>query len=113
MVTHSRCARFGYQARPGALASLVVPNRCSCRDDFPDRVRVSWGDPFPLVHHDNGDLSISPWFDRLLAVAGCGAFATIFLALFGRGVKRLLLAVAGLLMLFLTYGALLSMESDQ
>lgn len=69
---------------------------------------VSWGDPFPLVHHDNGDLSISPRFDRLLAVAGCGAFATIFLALFGRGVKRLLLAVAGLLMLFPTYGALLS-----
>jgi hypothetical protein len=69
---------------------------------------VFWSDPFPLVHHVNGDLSINPWFDRFFAITSCSAFATILLALFGHGAKRLLLVAGGLLLLFLTYGALLS-----
>jgi hypothetical protein len=69
---------------------------------------VFWSDPFPLVHHGNGDLSISPWFNRFFAITSCGAFATILLALFGHGAQRLLLVAGGLLLLFLTYGALLS-----
>jgi hypothetical protein len=69
---------------------------------------VFWSDPFPLVHHGNGDLSIGPWFDRFFAITSYGASATILLALFGQGSKRLLLAAGGLLLLFLTYGALLS-----
>jgi hypothetical protein len=61
---------------------------------------VFWSDPFPLVHHGNGDLSISPLFNRFFAITSCGALATMFLALFGHGAQRLLLVAGGLLLLF-------------
>jgi hypothetical protein len=60
---------------------------------------VCWADPFPLIHHANGDLSISPWHDRVFIFAVCASLATIVCAVSGRGPGRIILSIAGALLL--------------
>jgi hypothetical protein len=63
-------------------------------------------DPFPLVHLTDGSESIG-WLELAWKVAFGGAFLSIVLALFGKGWSRMLLALAGVMLVLLAFGSLL------
>jgi hypothetical protein len=65
-----------------------------------------WIDPYPLVSTPDGGYSIA-WLDLAWEVAIGTACCSILLALFGRGVSRILLVASGITLLVLIYGSIL------
>jgi hypothetical protein len=85
------------QGREGLLMSVL----CA------DAVASSWFNPFPLLQDSQGGYSNI----RNSILFDVGLFAsllTIALAIFGRGIARLLLAGSGFLLVVMAYGSLLS-----
>ena len=67
----------------------------------------SWFHPFPLL--PDGQVGYSDKRNFMLSmIALCAAPLPVFLAIFGRGAPRLLLAGSGFRLVVLAYGALLS-----
>lgn len=63
-------------------------------------------DPFPLVRHPDGSLSIT-WLERAWGAAFLLSILSAFLAGFGRGKARILLIVSELFSFLLTFASLL------
>jgi hypothetical protein len=83
--------------RCGLLLSVVCALAVVC----------CWFDPFPLLPDGRGgysDIRNSILFKAALSTA----LLTVGLAMFGRGVARLLLAGSGLLLTIVAFGAFLS-----
>jgi len=66
---------------------------------------ICWTSHFPLIHLADGVMSTNPWDERLFWGSVFLSLLTSVLALFGRGLPRILLVVTGLLLLVLsTFG---------
>ncbi len=65
-----------------------------------------WLDPFPLVHLPNGSESIA-WLELAWKTAFGGATICIILALFGKSLPRILLALSGIMLVLLPFGSIL------
>ena len=63
-------------------------------------------DPFPLVQHPDGSLSIT-WLERAWSMAFLLAILSASLAVFGRGKARVLLIVSQFFSFLLTFASLL------
>lgn len=68
---------------------------------------ISFLDPFALVQHPDGSMSVSPWLGRTWTTGFLAALVTTLLALFGRGKARVLLCASGMLSGLLTFAAVL------
>ena len=60
---------------------------------------------FPMVPDYHGHYTVDPRRNLMMAIAFFSASLTVVLALFGRGVRRILLALGGLALLGLWYWA--------
>jgi hypothetical protein len=57
--------------------------------------------PFPLIHLPNGVLTENPWDQRVLRATVLASLLASVLALFGRGVPRMLLVTLGMILALL------------
>jgi hypothetical protein len=67
-----------------------------------------WMNPFPLLPWGEGGYRTNPLDEYLLSASISASLATVFLALFGRGLRRILLIAAGLLLLALSWFGFMS-----
>ena len=87
-------------------AAGFVPNRTPAQGSRLLVTLSCYIDPYPMVKTADGSLSIA-WLDRAWAVAFITPVISMFLALFGKGLPRILLLVSGVLCLVLAYGSML------
>ena len=87
-------------------AAGFVPNRTPAQGSRLLVTLSCYIDPYPMVKTADGGLSIV-WLDRAWAVAFITPVISMILALFGKGLPRILLLVSGVLCLVLAYGSML------
>jgi xanthine/uracil permease len=63
---------------------------------------VCWDNPFPLIPWGVGGYQTNPWDERVFVGAVSTSLLTVILAVFGRGITRVLLILIGFVVLALS-----------
>jgi len=68
---------------------------------------ISFLDPFALIQHPDGSMSVSPWLARSWTIGFLASLVSTLFALFARGKARVVLSTSGLVSGLLTFAAVL------